>query len=479
MLRRLFGNDVAENDAHLSEYFVETPAYRMALSGEKRFIIGRKGSGKSAICQQLQRQLPQSGALCIPVAPQRIQLTALKLGLRDIKRWAMEADTLLQRVWYYGLLCETALAITRSCKKENDSDFSKIAAFIEQRYNHQETNVFDRLLNTTTLFLQHLEFGLGGVTVRHRGRIVDTISVETEMENLRAPMASFLGRNLPQGIYILIDNLDDGWDNSAEANAFVRGLLLAIYEICQPNIPVRMIVFLRSDMYDCVTRQFQHIDKYRQFQEHIHWGKKEIMHLVAQRMRVNLKYKATASTLEVWEKVFDGKKSAAELATYIIERSLLRPREVLQFCRLAADRADLHGHPKITFEDVDEAENEYSQWKVDDLSNEFLYSFPGLKEKILQRFAGRAARLSRQDLKYIIEDALTDPHTGEIEWMGSSPRPDDLIKVLYEIGFLKAVSQRREWESALHLDFNLELADEFIFHPAFRRHLKIGPQKSF
>jgi len=59
MLRRLFGDGVAENDAHLSEYFIETPAYRMALSGEKRFIIGRKGAGKSAICQQLQKQLPR------------------------------------------------------------------------------------------------------------------------------------------------------------------------------------------------------------------------------------------------------------------------------------------------------------------------------------------------------------------------------------------------------------------------------------
>ncbi len=77
MLRRLCGDDVAENGAHLSEYFIKTPAYRMALSGEKRFIIGRKGgAGKSAICQQLQKQLPQSGALCIPVAPQRIQFAA-------------------------------------------------------------------------------------------------------------------------------------------------------------------------------------------------------------------------------------------------------------------------------------------------------------------------------------------------------------------------------------------------------------------
>src|SRR5574341_2064707 len=264
MLRRLFGDDVAENDAHLSEYFIETPAYRMALSGEKRFIIGRKGAGKSAICQQLQKQLPQLGALCIPVAPQRIQFTSLKLGLRDLSRWGQESDTLLQRVWYYGLLCETALALTRWSKKQHETDLAKISAFVEKHYHDTEPNAFGRLLNTAALFLQQLEVGVGPLNVRRSKRMDDATAAETELDKLRAPIATFIAKNLPQGVYILIDNLDEGWDNSAEANAFVRGLLLAIYEICQPNIPVRLIVLFRWDMYDAITREFQHVDKYRQ-----------------------------------------------------------------------------------------------------------------------------------------------------------------------------------------------------------------------
>jgi hypothetical protein len=478
MLRRLFGDDVAENDAHLSEYFIETPAYRMALTGEKRFIIGRKGAGKSAICQQLQKQLPQSGALCIPVAPQRIQFAALKLGLRDLAHWGQESDTILQRVWYYGLLCETALALTKRFKKQHDSDFARITAFVEKHYNYAEPNAFARLVNTTSLFLQQLELGVGPLSVRRAGRQIDPIAVETELDKLRLPIAGFIARNLPQGVYILIDNLDDGWDNSAEANAFIRGLLLAIYEICQPNIPVRLIVFFRADMYDAVTRAFQHVDKYRQFQEHIFWGRKEIVDLVAQRLRVNLKIKRPVPAMEAWGKVFDEQIGSEKVPDYIIDRSLLRPREVLQLCRLAAEKADQRSHEKITAEDVSDAENEFSRWKIEDLSNEFLFAYPGLKDKILQRFFGCSIRLAPAKLKELLEEALTDPRGGEKhEWIENLQNVEALMQILYDIGFLKSRGQGKVWQSARHPDFNTSFAEEFSVHPAFRRYLRIGQRK--
>ena len=475
MLRRLFGDDVAENDAQLSEYFIETPAYRMARSGEKRFIIGRKGAGKSAICQQLQKQLPTTGALCVPLAPQRIQFSALKLGLRDLAKWGPESDTLLQRIWYYGLLCETALALVRQCKKEHDSDFAKIAAFVEKHYSHNDPGAFARLLKTTAHFLEQIELGVGPLSVRRPARTSDPIAIEVALDSLRAPIASFMARNLPQGVYLLIDNLDESWDNSAEANAFVRGLLLAVYEICQPNIPVRMIVFFRSDMYECVTRQFQHVDKYRQYQEHIYWGRKEIMQLVAQRIRVNLKLKRPGSVDETWAAVFadsDGRSGASQ---YLIERSLMRPREVLQFCRLAAEKADQRSHTKITFEDIHDAEKEYSRWKIEDLANEFLFAFPGLKENVLQRFFGGPARYAPQRLKNLLEDALTDPRSaGKHEWLENLRTAEELTQVLYDIGFLKCSSQGKQWQSSRDSDFNLALAEAFVVHPTFRSYLRIG-----
>lgn len=43
------GKDEAEQDQRLREYFLKTSNYKNALSGIKTIVIGRKGSGKSAI----------------------------------------------------------------------------------------------------------------------------------------------------------------------------------------------------------------------------------------------------------------------------------------------------------------------------------------------------------------------------------------------------------------------------------------------
>ncbi|MFM9682998.1 hypothetical protein ACKI1N_47455, partial [Streptomyces brasiliscabiei] len=52
-----FGREDAERDVTegllLRGGFLPNAAYRGALSGRKMLIIGRKGSGKSAVCMQL------------------------------------------------------------------------------------------------------------------------------------------------------------------------------------------------------------------------------------------------------------------------------------------------------------------------------------------------------------------------------------------------------------------------------------------
>ena len=48
------GKDEAEVDEHLSDYFLQTPSFQKILKGEKMYVIGRKGTGKSAIYKYLE-----------------------------------------------------------------------------------------------------------------------------------------------------------------------------------------------------------------------------------------------------------------------------------------------------------------------------------------------------------------------------------------------------------------------------------------
>jgi ABC-type multidrug transport system fused ATPase/permease subunit len=72
------GKDEAEQDRSLREYFLKTTNYKNSLAGTKTIVIGRKGSGKSAIFTLMRDELEKSGAVVIPVTPDQYSWSALK-----------------------------------------------------------------------------------------------------------------------------------------------------------------------------------------------------------------------------------------------------------------------------------------------------------------------------------------------------------------------------------------------------------------
>ena len=66
--RLFFGRDDAEHDftdGLLLDGFLPTEAFDEASSGRKNLIIGRKGSGKSAICMWLTTAAEHAGRTCL------------------------------------------------------------------------------------------------------------------------------------------------------------------------------------------------------------------------------------------------------------------------------------------------------------------------------------------------------------------------------------------------------------------------------
>ena len=51
-----WGDDSAENDPFLLEYFVDSAAFARMRSKSKSMVIGRKGSGKSALRKKLEQE---------------------------------------------------------------------------------------------------------------------------------------------------------------------------------------------------------------------------------------------------------------------------------------------------------------------------------------------------------------------------------------------------------------------------------------
>jgi hypothetical protein len=147
--RLYFGKDDAESDfakgGLLKQGFMRTRAYDEALNGRKSLIIGRKGSGKSAICLMLRNTLSPDG-LCALITPDEISAD-------EIRRFhlpGIPAEQSKQLIWRYVFIVQIAKFILTEAKKRSAipspllSELSDIRKFLQDNKEGEDLSLMDR-----------------------------------------------------------------------------------------------------------------------------------------------------------------------------------------------------------------------------------------------------------------------------------------------------------------------------------------------
>src|SRR5260370_7941610 len=101
------GDPAAENEETiLDNYFLERDEFRQVLDGRANIVVGRKGSGKSAVFFQTRDRLSSAKAnIILGLSPEAYQLRKLKdVVLRCLA--AGSKEFLLSAFWEYVLLLE-------------------------------------------------------------------------------------------------------------------------------------------------------------------------------------------------------------------------------------------------------------------------------------------------------------------------------------------------------------------------------------
>ncbi|PYX09998.1 MAG: hypothetical protein DMG88_04595 [Acidobacteria bacterium] len=124
LLERLtFGASAAENEfRELSGYYLETDQFQRALRGEVRLVVGRKGSGKTAIFAQVRdrtRQLRQN--IVADLRPDGYQLLKFKeMVLNYLGPGALEHT--VTAFWEYLLLLEICYKLLQKDRIQHTRD---------------------------------------------------------------------------------------------------------------------------------------------------------------------------------------------------------------------------------------------------------------------------------------------------------------------------------------------------------------------
>lgn len=522
------GGEQAEADPLLRGAFYETGDYRSLVSFDdpRCYVVGRTGSGKTAALRQLEEQDP---AHVIRIAPEDLALpyiTNLQL-IRYLDSIGVQLDPFWIALWKHVLLVEIIrrrYQVNSQREKQNFlgeiksrilRDPAKVAALeyldefegrfwceTDERVRHiadSFTNRIDReaqgAVNVPagqgTLRLGRTGEESRSVTVEQTDRFQRIVN-ETQLARLNKMFSVVNDDILDKGqhhYFIVIDDLDRDWVDEGVSNDLIRCLFRTVLDLKRIE-KVKVLVALRTNIFDNLdfgSRSGAQEEKFRALVLEMRWTRVDLVAMLDARVR-----EATAQAGIDTDSVADlfptPNKKRGDPLDYILDRTLLRPRDALAFANQCL--AESAGKTRVSWQDMYDAEKEYSRKRLLALRDEWKGTYPGIDE-VFEQFRGCDAPLSREELGSVIDNCfllLASPNFPGVRWVtevsdrmwnpGQDQSWEDLyqpmVALLYRIGFLgcrpKDAGRPRFYESDPHFEATpaeLKATASFYVHQAY------------
>lgn len=471
-----FGAPAAERDINhgLTDYFVESDAYSRLLTRQKTIVLGNRGAGKSAIFKVMAEKQRQAGYIVLELNPEDYSYEMLCSVLKKENEGSWSKHAAFATAWKFLILVLVMKALTKDGQKLKTGSAAKIYNYL--RDNHQD--IHDSPISTLVSYLKRIEgLKIGAYEASVKTKELAKLYRLEELDSLVPSLKELANR---KKVVVLIDELDKGWDNSEDAKAFVSGLFQASISLNELTENMTVFVSLRQELYDSIPGLYDDAQKYRDIIETINWDEDSLLSVAAKRIRHSLPELQDQSDTHCWNSVFaetlQYRKSKS--FNYIIDRTLYRPRELIQFCTDALEEAQSSHITPIDYSVISKAELVYSDARSKDISAEYRFQYPGL-QSVFECFRGKSYSMERNTLETICLMICTgELRTDKLASWVTEQDPDFLIEVLWRVGFLRAYAvgglkaRRRSGSSYVGphqvSTLNLRTVSRFQVHPMFR-----------
>jgi hypothetical protein len=219
--------------------------------------------------------------------------------------------------------------------------------------------------------------------VVHRAQnVVNKIQVR-ELSEMIALLDEILD-DPQQQFYVVVDRLDEDWVDDRLRYGLIRALLETVREFHRVR-NAKIIMALRLDLVDRVfiaTRDagFQQ-EKYEGELLRLQWTKTDLLDVLDRRVNHLVRRRYIGSATVSHRDLMPRKIGNQNTADFVIDRTLMRPRDIIQFFNACIQHAD--GKALITEKAVLEAEGEYSRSRLHALADEWYSDYPNLLRIVL------------------------------------------------------------------------------------------------
>ena len=480
------GSSTAENEfVSLGEYYVQTDQFRRTLRGEVRIVVGRKGSGKTAVFAQVRDHIRSDrNQIVLDLKPEGYQLRKFKEQVLDLLEDGTREHT-ITAFWEYLLLLEAAYKILEKDRilhlRDHDTyePYQELAKVYKEDRYHQEGDFSERMLRLVEQIAAIFKAKHPGASeLRLTREQVTGLLYLHDIRQLRIQIERYMA--FKTGLWILFDNLDKGWSAHGLTDddlLIIRCLLDAGRKIEQTlqgkGVDCHTVVFLRNDIYSLLVEATP--DRGKEARASLDWSEPDLLRDMLRRRLIYNGLDRRTSFEELWRMIAVSLVDGEESSQYLIERSMMRPRFLLNLLSHCRGYAVNLGHEKIEADDIRRGLDAFSTDLIYDIDLEIRDVLP-FAEDVLYTFFGQPALLREQDISVLLNQKFDVDQCQKIFdillWYG-------VIGVIRQNGseaFIYSVNYDTKRLTAL---INLVPLEErtFCVNPAFWLGLEIDTQK--
>ncbi|WP_210330708.1 P-loop ATPase, Sll1717 family [Aliikangiella sp. G2MR2-5] len=412
----------------------------MNVKAPESIVVGRTGAGKSAMLIQIEEKAEHHKML----DPNNISIRFLEYSdiIQFFDSIGVNLDLFYKLLWRHIITVEfLKMRYSLSSEKDSQGLLSRLQEFVDRDPVKKEALTYfkewgekfwldteeqlievvkkmsDELKSSVSSELIGVSLNLDGAKSLSEERKTEIVSKANRVVNqlqIRklAKILDLLEEKVfvdeQKKYFLLIDRLDENWADTNTRYRFIKALIEEIKTFRKIN-NIKIIIALRKDLLDIVfdkTRDsgFQE-DKNESYFLPLIWTRRDLFNLIQKRVSVVYKRQYTKKDVR-FDDIFPSPRKGGGITAinYLLDRTLCRPRDALQFaneCFIAA-----LGSPRISWKAISQAESNYSNKRLRSLFEEWGSIFPGLTETV-EVLRGKPAVFTRNAIAESLNDVVS------------------------------------------------------------------------
>ncbi|WP_315111003.1 P-loop ATPase, Sll1717 family [Clostridium intestinale] len=355
----------ANDDKFLELFYVENNKYKQIMSSSSKFIIsGRKGTGKTILAKYIEKKELESNKLCKINKIGDFNIRCLiDLELRELH------SKELMHFWKWTIYIGITELILKNPPKINKPkiffSYHKLKTFYNKIYKVSKSRqgfIKEKIEETNS---SRLAGGLNNKTTSFESKSDAEKAYSIKTIYKRAPYYSLL-TELETLIYntlkhyeitFIYDDLD-GIEDTIQDDSSYRNILISLINIIkeinicfqkEKDIKCRLMVVIRDDILETLHSYNSNLNKVTSDCEvKLYWAsqpipyspeKHPLMDLVLTKIQKSVPQFSDLNKKQLYKRLFPDKVDDKNIATYLLNFSMGRPRDVINFLNIIKKNA--------------------------------------------------------------------------------------------------------------------------------------------